>query len=63
MEQKETNKNILGILGLLLILGTLKNITYIGNWSTAQMIGFNVWTLVAIFGGAYLAYRFWPFKK
>ena len=64
MEQKGfEKKTIPGIFGLLLIIGNLKNIAYLNDWSTAQMAGFNTWTLAAIFGGAYLAYRYWPFKK
>jgi len=64
MEQKGfKKKTIPGILGLLLIIGNLKNIAHLNDWSTTQMVGYNTWTLIAIFGGAYLAYRYWPFNK
>lgn len=49
-------KNILLIVGILLIIGTLGNFKYLNDWSTAEMIGFNTWSLVAIFGGIYLIY-------
>ncbi len=46
------------VIGVLLIIGTLAggNFKYLADWSTAELIGYNVWSLVAIFGGAYLIY-------
>lgn len=49
-------KNILGVAGALLILGTLfgGNLSYITNWSTAELVGYNVWSIISIVGGGYL---------
>jgi len=61
-EQKKkkgsTKKVIFFVIGVLLILGTLSggNLKYIGDWSTSELVGYNVWSLIAIFGGGYLVY-------
>jgi len=54
-----TKKTIYFIVGAFLIVGTLTggNLGYIMNWSTAELVGYNTWTLVSIFGGSYLIYR------
>ncbi len=53
---------VLAAVGLVLVLGTLfgGNLKYITDWSSAQLIGYNAWSLVAIFGGGYLTY--WGLK-
>ena len=62
MEQEKkkstAKKPILFVVGALLIVGTLAggNLQYITDWSTAELIGFNAWTIFAIFGGAYMIY-------
>ena len=60
-EQKKnggTKKIIFIVVGILLILGTLAggNLKYIFNWSTAELAGYNTWSLIAIIGGGYLIY-------
>lgn len=60
-EQKKsstTKKIIFFVIGALLIVGTLagENLKYLTDWSTAELIGYNIWSLIAIFGGAYLIY-------
>jgi|GEM_PF-6649579 len=49
---------VLFIIGALLIMGTLAggNLKYILNWRTAELMGYNTWTIFAIFGGAYMVY-------
>ena len=56
-------KTILGILGFLLIIGTLfgGNLRYLINWNSFELAGYNLWTLIAIFGGGYLIY--YGFRK
>lgn len=51
-------RTIAGIVGLLLVLGTLfgGNLHYLSDWSSAQLIGFNGWTIVVLLGGSYLLY-------
>lgn len=62
MEQEKkkstAKKTIFFIIGALLIVGTLTggNLRYITDWSTAELIGYNTWSILAIFGGAYLIY-------
>ena len=55
-------KTTAGIIGLLLIVGTLfgGNLKYITDWSSSELVGYNVWTLIAIIGGGYLCY--WGLK-
>lgn len=60
-EQKKlstTKKTIFFVIGALLIIGTLAggNLKYLADWSTAELVGYNVWSLIAIFGSAYLIY-------
>ena len=56
-------KTIAGVGGLLLIVGTIfgGGWNYLADWSSAEMVGYNIWTLGALIGGAYLIY--WSFKK
>lgn len=58
IKKSGTKKTIYFIIGGLLVLGTLGggNIQYITDWSTAELVGFNIWTIIAIFGGSYLIY-------
>jgi hypothetical protein len=51
-------KTIFAVIGFLLILGALGggNILQLANWSTAELIGFNVMTLVELIIGGYLVY-------
>ena len=62
MEEKKkknnSKKTILLVIGILLVVGTLVggNLRNIADWSTSESIGYNTWTLLAIFGGAYMAY-------
>lgn len=44
------------VIGVLLILGILSggNLASIGNWSSSEMVGYNVFAIVALVGGAYL---------
>lgn len=51
-------KTTAGIIGLLLIVGTLfgGNLKYITNWSTFELAGYNIGALFAIIGGGYLCY-------
>ena len=53
-----TKKTIFFIIGALLVVGTLTggSLKYLGDWSTAQLAGYNVWSLIAIIGGAYMIY-------
>jgi len=62
MEQEKkkgtAKKAIFFVIGALLIVGTLAggNLQYITDWSTSELVGYNVWSIIAIFGGAYLIY-------
>ncbi len=51
-------KTIFFVICAFLVIGTLagKNLKYITDWSTSELVGFNIWSLIAIFGGAYLIY-------
>lgn len=51
-------KSISFVIGALLVVGTLfgGNLKYIGDWSSAELVGYNVWSVVAILGGGYLVY-------
>ena len=50
----------MGIVGFLLILGVVldlgNKISYLTDWSTGEMWGYNVFTLLSVFGGGYLIY-------
>lgn len=56
-------KIVVVVIGALLILGTLSggNLKFLSDWSTAELVGYNVWSLISIFGGGYLVY--WGLKK
>ena len=62
MEQEKqkgtTKKTVFLIIGILLLLGTLAggNLSTITNWSTGELVGYNIWSIIAIGGGAYLVY-------
>ena len=61
-EQKTTKKKngvksvIFFVIGALLIIGTLGNLKTIADWSTAELVGYNTWSIIAIVGGGYLVY-------
>jgi hypothetical protein len=61
--KKKTNvwKVVAFVIGALLILGSLGNLSSLGDWSTAELVGFNLWTIIAIGGGGTLCY--WGVKK
>lgn len=63
-ESKKSNSKTLGVVGILIAIGTLygDQVSYLNDWSTAEMVGFNIWTLLAVIGGFYLGYRAF-FKK
>lgn len=50
-------KNALAILGLVLVVTSFTKLSMLGDWSTAQMAGYNGFTLASIFGGGYLIYN------
>jgi len=52
-------KNVLSILGILLVTYVLigNNLSYITNWSTAELVGYNIWTVIVIIGAGYIIYR------
>ena len=56
-------KRAWGVVGALLIIGTIfgGNLQYLSDWNTGELIGFNAWTLIAVFGGGYLVY--WAFFR
>ena len=58
-------KNFLGGIGILLIIGVVfgGNLRYLGDWSTAELVGFNLGSLLIILGGGYLAYWGLGMKK
>jgi hypothetical protein len=51
-------KNIFGIVGFILIIGTLlggtKRLFYLLDWSTAEAIGYNISTFALLIGGVWL---------
>ena len=60
-EQKKssaTKKTFFFVMGALLVVGTLAggNLKYIVDWSTSELVGYNTWSLIAIFGGTYLIF-------
>lgn len=68
MEQEKkrsgtTKKTATVVIGALLVIGTLAgdNLKTITNWSTSELVGYNMWSIIALVGGAYLVYR--GFKK
>ena len=56
-------KLVLGGVMVVVVIGTLfgGNLAYLSDWSTPQLVGFNLWTIVSVLGGSYLAY--WAFRK
>lgn len=56
---------ILGAVGVLLVLGTVfgGNLQYLSDWSTGELVGFNVASLLSVIGGGYLAYRWFKTKR
>lgn len=51
-------KNILPIIGILLLISFISggNYQHLTNWSTAEMVGYNFWGLIELIGGTYLIY-------
>jgi len=53
-------KNIAGVIGLLLIIGTLaggiERLRLLVDWSTPEIVGYNISTLMLLSGGAWLLY-------
>ena len=51
-------KTILTVIGLLLLIGTIGggNLKLITNWSSAEMVGYNFWSIFSIIIGGYLTY-------
>ena len=56
-------KTFLGFVGAVLIIGVIAggNLNNLSDWSTGELVGYNVGTLVFLIGGGYLIYR--AFKK
>ena len=52
------NKNVLGVIGVLLIALPIVggNLKYLTDWSTAELVGYNFSSLISIFGGGFLVY-------
>ena len=52
-------KTIFFVIGVFLIAGTFfgNSFSYLANWSNAELIGYNTWTLVSLIGGAFLIYK------
>ncbi len=54
---RDMKKNIVGVVGLLLLVGfVMGGWQYLGDWSTAELWGYNVFGLVELIGGAWLVY-------
>jgi len=43
-----------GVLVIRVFLGG--NLQYLLDWSTAKIIGYNIWTIISLLGGSYLIY-------
>ena len=56
-------KTFLGFVGAVLIIGVIAGGTFseLSDWSTGELVGYNVVTLVFLIGGGYLIYR--AFKR
>ena len=52
-------KNILVIIMVLFILyiTIANNLSYITDWSNAELVGHNSWTIIVIAGASYIIYR------
>lgn len=63
MEQEKkrgtTKKTIAVVIGALLVIGTLAgdNLQTITDWGTSELVGYNLWSIIALVGGTYLVYR------
>ena len=57
-KSNNTKKVIFSFIGFLFFIGTIfgGNLKYIFDWSTAELIGYNLMSLISIFGGSYLFY-------
>ena len=57
------NKNIYGFIGFVLVIGTVAGggLLRLGDWSSAEMVGGNVATLLMFLGGIALVVK--AFKK
>ena len=51
-------KNIAGVFGAFLLLGFFASSGWhtLGDWSTAEMVGYNGWWLFSLIGGAWFVY-------
>lgn len=49
-------KNISGIIGLVLLIVFIAGGNYLTNWSTAELVGYNLVSLAELVGGAWLVY-------
>lgn len=59
-------KSTLGIIGFLLVAGTIYgggNLKHITDWGSGEMIGYNMFSILAIVGGSYLVYRSFKSEK
>jgi threonine/homoserine/homoserine lactone efflux protein len=62
MEQEKkkgtTKKAIFFVIGAVLIIGTFAgdNLNHITDWSTGELVGYNICSIIAILGGIYLVY-------
>jgi len=50
-------KNILPIIGILLLIVFISGDNYLTNWSTAELVGFNLVKLAELVGGIWLVYN------
>lgn len=59
MGQEKKYGTIKFVIGILLIIGTLAagNLKTITDWSTSELVGYNLWSIIALVGGVYLVYR------
>ncbi|MDD2890864.1 MAG: hypothetical protein PHE49_09555 [bacterium] len=54
-------KIVVFVIGAIMFLGSLGNLTHLGNWSSAELVGWNVGALISFFGGIGLCY--WGVKQ
>lgn len=58
-------KKILSVAGVLFVAWILikGNLSYITDWSTPELVGYNVWTVIVIAGAGYIIYRVLKLNK
>lgn len=58
-------KKALSVAGVLLVTWILikGNLSYITDWSTSELVGYNVWTVIVIAGAGYIIYRVLKLNK